>query len=484
MRRTLLILFALASAACFAVPQNNEGGRLPLTTHSSRARVSFERGMTDLENLRVEAAVADWREATKADPKCALAHLFVAYGTKDPVEERMSLSRARKLLPTVSEGERLMIRWLSNAREGDYVGAIANMNDVLAMYPKDPRLLFLTGRWLLQQEQFAGGIKLLERALAGDAEYPAALNTLGYAYAYQGQFDKAFSIMERYAAAAPKEPNPHDSYGEVLRMAGEFDRALLQYRAALKVDPHFYWSQFGTAETFALMGNEQRAREEYERATSLAPSNAERLEFQMQMALTYVREGKFDDATAALQQLAEKAHESEVERLEAEAHRIMATYSPDYNDAMRHLQAAESILSSAHTIAKADLEDELAAVLRVRAERASAANELTIAQKAVVQLQSMAGASRSRVVQRSYHAADGAVLMAQNRFAEAIPHLEEDLKNCMTARMLLTAYEKTGATNDAESLRHRLAMTNETSIEQALVVPRLRRQLAELAAAH
>ena len=47
--------------------------------------------------------------------------------------------------------------------------------------------------------------------------------------------------------------------------------------------------------------------------------------------------------------------------------------------------------------------------------------------------------------------------MAEGRYAEAVPHLEEDLKNCLTARLLLTAYEKTGSANDAESLRHRLA---------------------------
>ena len=484
MRRTLLPIFVLITSCCFAGQGGNEAARLPLTTHSTRARTLFERGMTDLENLRVEAAVADWRDATKADPKCALAYLFVAYGTKDPVEEHTALSHARKLAAGATQGERLMINWLGSARDGDYVQAIAAMNDVLALYPKDPRLLFLAGRWLILQEQFAPGIKLLERALAGDAEYPAALNSLGYAYGYQSQFEKAFSIMERYSAAAPKEPNPHDSYAEVLRMAGEFDRSLLQYRAALKVDPKFYWSQFGTAETYALMGNEERARQEYDRATAMAPSNAERLEFQVQSALTYLREGKPDAANAAFEQLARSAHEAEVERLEAETHRIMATYAATYHDAAQHLLAAEKILAQAHTIARADLEDERAAILRVRAERAAAAGEMAAAHNAVKQLQAMAASSRSRVVQRSYNGAAGATLVAEGHFAEAIPHLEEDQKNCMTARLLLVAYEKTGATNDAEALRHRLVTTNETTVEQALVVPRLRRQLAELAAAH
>ena len=162
--------------------------------------------MNNLENLRVEAAISDWRDATKADPNCALAYLFVAYGTKDPAEERTALARARKLAPAATEGERLMVKWLASARDGDYVQAIAAMNDVLAIYPKDSRLLFLAGRWLFLQAQYEPEIKLLERALAGDAEYPAALNELGYGYANVGRFNQAFSIMERYAAVGGLVP--------------------------------------------------------------------------------------------------------------------------------------------------------------------------------------------------------------------------------------------------------------------------------------
>src|SRR5205807_276524 len=118
----------------------------------------------------------------------------------------------------------------------------------------------------------------------------------------------------------------------------------------------------------------------------------------------------------------------------AEAHRIMATYAESYSVATQHLLAAEKILAEAHTIAKADLDDERAGMLRVRAERAAAAGDLTAAGNAVAQLQSMAANSRSRLVQRSYHGAAGALLVAEGRYAEAVPHLEEDLKNCLTAR--------------------------------------------------
>ena len=484
MRPLLLPLLLLASACCLASSAAGGSGQLPLTTRSAQARKLFERGMNNLENLRIGPAVNDWRSAAKADPQCALAHLFVAYGTKDPAEERNELGRALKLAASSSEGEKLLVKWFAGTREGNYVQAIAAMNDLLAMFPQDSRLAFLAGRWFILAEEFEPGVKLLERALAGNAEYPAALNELGYGYAELGHFEKAFTTMERYAAAAPTEPNPHDSYGEVLRMAGEFDRALLQYRAALKVDPKFYASQFGIAETYALRGDEERARAEYEKAIAASPSAAEKLEYARQSALTYVREGKNSEADAALQQLVSNAKNAGIERLEAELHRLMAIYATDYAEATRHLDSAEAVLARSQTIAKADWDDERASILRVRAERAASAAELNVARNTVDQLQAMAAGSRSQMVQRSFHAGAGALLVAQGHFAESIAHLEEDQKNCMTARLLLSAYQKTGAGNDAESLRHRLAMTNETSAEQALVVPRLRRQLAELASAH
>ncbi len=90
------------------------------------------------------------------------------------------------------------------------------------------------------------------------------MNNIGYNYAYTRQFDKAFTMMDKYVAALPNDSNPQDSYGEILRLAGRFNQSIEHYRASLVINPQFYSSQFGIADTYSLMGDQVRARQEYE----------------------------------------------------------------------------------------------------------------------------------------------------------------------------------------------------------------------------
>ena len=80
----------------------------------------------------------------------------------------------------------------------------------------------------------------------------------------------------------PTLPNPQDSYAEILRMSGNFDAALEHYRAALKIDPEFDYSQLGLGDTYALMGNQAQARVEYDKAIQKAHTEADRLSYALQ----------------------------------------------------------------------------------------------------------------------------------------------------------------------------------------------------------
>ena len=92
--------------------------------------------------------------------------------------------------------------------------------------------------------------------------------------------------MEKYVKLLPNEPNPHDSYGEMLRLSGRFDDALEQYHIALKIDPTFYISQKELGETYAVMGQEERARAEYAKAIDEAPGNGIKAEYLQKSAMT------------------------------------------------------------------------------------------------------------------------------------------------------------------------------------------------------
>ena len=478
----LLVLLCAAAFASDAKPHRAKpvlkSVTLPVTTSSPSARAQFEHAMVQLELLRRADALDDLRNAVKRDPKFAQAYILISHLAHDPNEQLATRSRAEQLAPRVSKGEKLLIRWLSGVQEDNYVPAIAAMNDLLAMYPQDHRTAFLAGRWLIHQRRYAQGMFVLEHAIALFPDYPAALNELAYAYAFSGNFEKAYGLMERYVELQPDQPNPYDSYGEILRAAGQYEPALGRYRTAIRVDPSF-GSELGVADTYAVMGKEAEARQEYAKALMFVNSERDRLEYELQSAVTWIREGNHKQVDRSLHEVAKHAHAVGIAKVEAEANRIMAMSAPDYRDACHHLKAAERALDEGHPLSKSDREEERALILKVSAVRAAQNKSMDAAAKAVAQLESMASQSRSQIIQLAFHDAAGAVLVEQGKYADAIPHLEEDIDNPEALLLLYKAYKQTGAQEDANLLAKRLAGKNEPTVEQALVVPQFRATLAE-----
>jgi tetratricopeptide (TPR) repeat protein len=449
---------------------------MPVTTSSAEARSLYEKGMQDYENLYLERCNDDWRGAVKADPNLAVAWAWIGFNSSNPEEASAAREKAKALASKLTPGEQLMIAWIAKVQEGDFIGGISAMNDLLEMYPKDKHLFYLAGNWLMGENGDEQAQKIMERALAIDKNFPAALNDLAYLYARNRQFDKAFADMDRYVALLPKEPNPQDSYGELLRMAGNFEGSLQHYRAALKIDPDFVTSQVGLGDTYALMGNQEQARVEYEKAIRYAHNEADRLTYSMQKAMTWVRDGKFADADKTFEEIAQTAHAKDQDLQEAQAYRHLAEYQTDDNAALKYLQEAEESLGH-RTISKGDKDEELSRILRNRIVRSSHAGNSALADQSLKQLEALAASGRNRVVQSSYNGAAGTLLMDQKKFEGAITCLEEDQDNPFTMELLVQAYYQTGQSDKLAQAEARLRGTNVPTMEQALVVPaaRLRR---------
>jgi len=434
--------------------------------------------MADLVKNKMDSALQSWRTAAAKDPHCAFIQAFISFTTNDPSEETQARVNAKRSTGCVTSGERLFTKWIVNIHEDNYVTGIAAMNDLVAMYPKDKRLLYIAGHWLLHQKSYNPARSLLQRALAIDSKYPAALGDLGKIYAATGDFQGAFAAMERCVSLLPTEPTPQQSYAEILRKGGNFQGALEHYRAALRLDPGFRLAQLGIADTYALMGEEETARKEYAVAIRSATNDSERIEYEIQSALTYVREGRHSKANAAFSGVAEHARDAHLGRLEAKAYRIAAAYQPDNGEALRFADRAESALQKNEGISQADLQEERAQILELRAIRNAALGRVAEAHNAVERLSHLADSSRGATIEHAYHAAAGSVLVLERKEAEAIAHLEEDDGNPYSMQQLVLAYNNTGAADKAHALELRITAINEPTVEQALVVPGLRAKLS------
>jgi tetratricopeptide (TPR) repeat protein len=449
---------------------------LPVTTSSIKARDLYRRAMADYENLYLERCNVGWRAAVKEDPNFALAHAMIALNSRDPGEVLAEREKAKALAAKVTPGEKLMIQWIASVQEGNFMNGIAAMNDLLDMFPKDKQIHFIAANWLMGANGNEHAQSLLEQALAIDKNYPAALNDLAYIHARNREFDKAFDEMERYVRLLPSEPNPQDSYAEILRMAGNFDAALEHYHAALKLDPDFVTSQLGLGDTYALMGDQGRARMEYEKAVQQAHTPADRLDYSMQKALTWVREKNFDEADKAFFAVAQAAHAQEVPLEEAQAFQRMALYQPDDEKSLKFLDDAEDALFHNALLSQSDRDEQLARVLHCRVVHAAHAGKLDLAGEALTELQTLAEGNRNRVLQAEYHGAAGAMFMQNERFSDAIAHLQEDTDDPQSMELLYRAYGATGATDKQREIESRLKATFVPTMEQALVVPAVKQQ--------
>lgn len=467
-----LLCCALLAVPCAVLAETSQmttsAKDIPLTTNSEDARRAFQGGLENLENQQVSRAHIDFRSAVRADANFALAHLFLAYDNGNPAEAEAELDKARELAPNASHPEQLMVQWMAGSRQGEMVPAISALNDLVLEYPQDKFLLFLAGRWMVQHQNYEGAQNFLERAVKVDPNYPAALNELGYAYAGTRNFDKAFDALDKYVKLLPGEPNTQDSYGEISRKAGRFDQALQHYHQALEYDSTFVWSQVGLGDTYLLMGNEPQARVEYAKAIAVAPSVSDRLDWEIQSALTYAAAGDHEALDTAMDKVAEEAHSLHVGREEAMAFRILSAYDPTPTGFMEHSQRAETVLTGKSEISATDRDEELALLLKVRAVRSASFGDLETANEALQKLAAMAGSNPDMVVQQANEGAQGGVLWAQKKYAEAVPHLEEDQTNPLSAARLQDAYLRSGDKVHAEATSSLLNGYHEATVDDLL----------------
>ena len=339
------IVFAtVASMAQQTAPQpaNSPTAELPLTTKSPEARRLVEEALDlYLDKVEQEQSIEILRKAVQVDPDFAMGHEFLAQISLDSAEQVGEQKKAFATRDRATSSEQMVIEWYQDAADHKLIPAITKMNDVLSQYPRDKWVVWMSTWWLFQQAQYERSIDVYERS--GITDSPGLMNNMGYNYAFIRQFDKAFAMMDKYAAALPNDSNPQDSYAEILRLAGRFSQSIEHYRTSLVINPEFYSSQFGIADTYSLMGDQVRARKEYEIGfQKFSLPELQQILWKTREAATFVREGDYEGAEHAYQAIADYAHSRQNSQAEADTYRQMAMCQQNPKQALAYLGMAEA----------------------------------------------------------------------------------------------------------------------------------------------
>lgn len=479
MKSTFLLIVASLALSFSSPAQTPQGTAFPISAKTREVRRLLDRAwILDADQVEQAKAIEVMRKVVKIDPNFAMGHEILAQISLDPAEQMNEQKLAFANRGHANPSEQIVIEWFQNAVDHKLIPAITNMNEVLHKYPHDRWLVFLANSWLMAQTQYERAAAVYENS--GITDSPGLINDAAYTYANLRQFSKAFALMDKYVALMPGDPNPQDSYAEILRMAGHYTIAIDHYRVALAINPQFYSSQFGIADTYMLMGDETRARQEYETAFKKFPSLPEldRIRWMTRQAATYVYQGDTAGADKTFQSLADYTHAKHLSQAEAETYRQMATFQPNTQPALELLIKAEGALRDGNNVSATNVQQEAAQILRTRLEVAIKAGDSLAADSAVAKLAELSLNSDDKVIDSAFNGAVGAHLFYEHQYKQSIPHLEEDGNSPLSLERLATAYRMTGYFSGARHTEQLLASFNDPTVEQALVVPAFRKCLA------
>jgi tetratricopeptide (TPR) repeat protein len=453
-----------------------------LTTHSDRARELFGQAVLFSGNYRLDECLKSLRTATTEDANFASGWALLSYYATDAHESADAVARAQSLAGKISPSEMLFVRWVTALKKNDQLAAITDLNDLVRKESDDKYVLYLAGRWFVDQHDAARAIPLFERVLELDPEFTPVLNRLGYSYAAMGNMERAEALMKRYVAAMPSDPNPEDSYGDVLFKAGRYSEAKEHFELALKKDPMFGPSQHELGDVFAMLGNQAAARDAYQRAAKVAANPRRNLEYRGSIALSYVRENMLGFADREYQELIAEARAKKFTDLEAGFHEAMAMYQADDLTAMRHLDLAETAIREDADLAAVTRDEHMAVIRRWRGVRSLHAGNAPMAEVCLHVLEERYARTDNESIGTQMHALRGALLIGQKKFREAIPELEQTGDDAFSLDLLARAKRETGDGAGADAAMRQLLGIHASTMESVLVVEPARNKASMTAA--
>ena len=269
-----------------------------ITTHSTEAYSHYLDGLEYVSRLYLQRAVRSFEMAIELDSTFAMAYFHLSRFA--PAARTRELTRKALLhSEEISRRDRLLIKFLAAAREGDRERAMSLAEGLEVLYPDDRLVPIIVGGYWRVLGDPNQAIRQYIRATRIDPLYKEAWNLLAYAYQSVGNAEMAIEVIDRYISIAPGEPNPYDSKGEICLAAGRTGQAIEAFQQARVTDPNFGPAAMALATLYLYRGEFEAAESQLSDLVAMDSSRTAGCEsYSRALLLTY--QGRFREAIEVL----------------------------------------------------------------------------------------------------------------------------------------------------------------------------------------
>lgn len=290
---------ALICLLFFSAIPKSFASQIPVTTSSKEALQLFMQGRDKMANVQLTDAVKLFDQAIEKDPNFALAYLFKAMSSNNYNVRHESLQKAREHSENISPGEKLLIEYAQASFDRNTLKEKTSIDQLLQGYSDDKWVQQIAGQFYFGQSDYRKALTHFNETIKLDADFAPAYNMIGYTQSMLNNLDEAEQAFETYINLVPDNPNPYDSYAELLLKMGKYDESIEQYQKALAIDPNFVSSLLGIGNNYLFKGDYSKAREYYNKEYNQATTVPQKMSALYWNAVSYVHEGKTDQAIQA-----------------------------------------------------------------------------------------------------------------------------------------------------------------------------------------
>jgi tetratricopeptide (TPR) repeat protein len=291
-RRTPRLLFAIA----FAVPAFLPTFAAPQTEDTADAHLG--RGYDALKQERYDAAVTEFRAALRLDPTLVMRARFplavALFDLKQSGEARREFEAVRR-----EAGEHPNVSYYLgrlDLLDQNFAGAVRNLSKAIVK-PPFPDTAYYLGLACFKQGDLAAAEKWLQQAAKANPRDSLARYQLGMVYRKQGREEEARKALAESAELRRRDTDESELRTECAQKLDTGPRAEARALCQRLYHPDDAERLTALGAIYGQHGDLEDALQTLRRAAELAP---ERPEMQYNLAFTYYRMGRFEEACSPI----------------------------------------------------------------------------------------------------------------------------------------------------------------------------------------